>query len=688
MHSSGTFVRLVALLATTCLAACGGGGSTTLPPGGEVGSVKSVATAKATFVFTIPKAPVHSSATNRSRKPLYLSALTASIQLGLTSASAGLPVPNDPSVINTPAGGGPCVASASSLTCTLTASLPVGTDALTIGSYDQPNGAAGGGNRISQQTTTVTIVQGAVNGPPAAGFAITLDANPGAIAVTPPSAGVSGSVGAGFTLGGASAVQFGVTISDADGTALTSNVIPGSPVLSASSTSAKFGVSVTQSPYALVITPAGSSGSGTITLRAAPATSTSGLGTGSTLSFSVSYAAQANLVAIAGSDSSGGNQIDLYTFDGTSFSSSPYGIVPNSALTPYGATSLAFDASNELYLFDDNNNAIVKIPGSQLNATSGQTKTAITDDIHAGNGLVSNFTVAADGTMAVANPFGSTDQIAAFAPGATTHSLGTTYAQVNGHYLRGDDAAILRTATGTVFGYGVVVVPDDGDAVGNTITAFFPAQISIVQPAATITGSTAITCSPGTVACDTYDITGLATETSQDVGLLWDTPDQQLLFVDADNGSIAQYAFSGGALGAATTVGSFTGRLVSGAPVAFAVSRNGFLAVAYADAGGNEFLKVWDNENPRQVVAKYNPLALGSGFSVAALAFLGDNSPVIAGGPNDNALFVYNVSTGAQTATVVGAGLQAGSATAGGVTGQSVSRRIAGRRRFGAPWRR
>jgi hypothetical protein len=688
MHSSGIFVRLVALLAMTCLAACGGGGSTTLPPAAQVGIVRSVATAKATFVFTIPKAAVHSSATNRSRKPRYLSALTASIQLGVTSASAGLPVPNDPSVINTPATGGPCVASGSNLNCTLTASLPVGTDALTIGSYDQPDGAAGGGNLISQQTTTVTIVQGAVNGPPAAGFSITLDASPGTLAVTPPSSGVSGSVGAGFTLSSASAAQFGVTINDVAGTSLTSNAIPGSPVLSASSDSAKFGVSVTQSPYALIITPTGPSGSGTITVTAAPATSTSGLGAGSSLSFSVSFTAQPTLVAIAGSDSTGGNQIDLYNFDGTNFSSTPYGIVPNSALTPYGATSLAFDASNELYLFDDNNNAIVKFPGSQLNATSGQTKTTITDDIHAGNGLLSNFTVAADGTMAVANPFGSTDQIAEFAPGATTHSLGTTYAQVNGHYLRGDDAAILRTANGTVFGYGVVMIPDDGDAVGNSITTFFPAQISIVQPADTITGSTAITCSPGTIACDTYDITGLATQTSQDVGLLWDTADQQLLFVDADNGSISQYAFSGGTLGTATTVGSFTGRLVSGAPVAFAVSRNGFLAVAYADASGNEFLKVWDNENPRQVVANYNPLTLGNGFSVAALALLGDNSPVIAGGPNNNALFVYNISTGAQTATVVGAGLQAGSATAGGVTGQSMSRRITGRRRLGAPWRR
>ncbi len=390
-------------------------------------------------------------------------------------------------------------------------------------------------------------------------------------------------------------------------------------------------------------------------------------------------------MAIAGSDSNGGNQVDIYTYNGSSFSATPYGIVPNSALAPYGATSLSFDASNELYMFDDNNNAIVKIPGSQLSATSGQTKTTITDDINAGNGLVSNFTVAPDGTMAVANPFGASDQIAAFLPGATTHSLGTTFAPSSGHYLRGDDAAILRTPTGA-FGFGVVMVPDDGDATGNNISTFFPAQIAIVQPLDTIAGSSAITCSPGAFGCYSDTIAGLPTETSQDVGLLWDNADQQLVFVDADNGTVSQYAYAAGSLGAATSVGTFVGRLQSGAPVSFAVSPNGYLAVAYADASGTEYLEVWNSQ--RQLLANFSPLSLGSGFSVAALGFLGDNSPVIAGGVNDNALFVYNINTGAQTATVVGAGLQAGSVTAGGVTGQSVSRRIGGRRHRIVPRRR
>jgi hypothetical protein len=287
--------------------------------------------------------------------------------------------------------------------------------------------------------------------------------------------------------------------------------------------------------------------------------------------------------------------------------------------------------------------------------------------------------------MAVANPFGASDQIAAFAAGATTHSLGATFAQSGGHYLRGDDAAILRTAAGA-FGFGVVLVPDDGDATGDNITTFYPAQIAIVQPLDTIAGSSAITCSPGSITCYSETIVGLPTETSQDVGLLWDNADQQLVFVDADNGTVSQYAYSAGSIGAPITFGSFVGRLVSGAPVSFAVSPNGYIGVAYADANGNEYLEVWNNQ--RQLVAQFGPLLLGSGFSVAALGFLGDNSPVIAGGVNDNALFVYNINTGAQTATVVGAGLQAGSVTAGGVTGQSVSRRIGGRRHRIVPRRR
>ncbi len=110
----------------------------------------------------------------------------------------------------------------------MTVKLPIGSDALTFTTYDANNGAAGGGNLLSEQKATVTIVQGVANGPGGA-FTIVLDANAAIMTVNGSGSCQNGPVGSSFGSVGTTPVTFSVAYTDPHGNTI---VAPGLPKLS------------------------------------------------------------------------------------------------------------------------------------------------------------------------------------------------------------------------------------------------------------------------------------------------------------------------------------------------------------------------------------------------------------------------------------------------------------------------
>jgi hypothetical protein len=374
------FLRLVSLrgigpllAATIVLAGCGGGSHAIPAP--SVGSPSSPnQTAPATFVISVPRQ--QGSIASDKRSPRYITSATQSIRLNVTlvNGSAATFTPVVANVSSCPADPG----NSSNFQCTVSAGVPIGTDTLSIGTYDQPNA---GGNLISQQFTTVTVKQGVANGPPAAGYTFTLDANPKTITVAPPGTGVvcphnPVQAADSCTINGTSALAFTVTVSDAHGTIIANNSIPGSPLLSASSgTAGVASVSAAQNPYAVTITPSGTSGSSVITVTANPSTGTSQL---ASTQFQFTVQTVPSLLALGQATSTLG-QINVYTLSASAFAN--YGVIPSSALGTYTPAQIGFDTANDLYMFDNNNNAILRFPSSQLSLSSGQTFTTITNGI-------------------------------------------------------------------------------------------------------------------------------------------------------------------------------------------------------------------------------------------------------------------------------------------------------------------
>jgi hypothetical protein len=138
-------------------------------------------------VFEIPLPAKTSSGT---RRPQYISAAVQSIKITLNTvngnaAPSGI-TPLVASVTSTSNDCGVDSAYPGNYKCTVRNSLPPGSDALTIQTFDVINA---GGHVISQQNYTANIIAGQSS----SFSSITLDAAPGAITVTMPGAGVSGS---------------------------------------------------------------------------------------------------------------------------------------------------------------------------------------------------------------------------------------------------------------------------------------------------------------------------------------------------------------------------------------------------------------------------------------------------------------------------------------------------------------
>jgi hypothetical protein len=240
----------VALVAALLLASCGGGshGSAPTPAGGGSGAL-----ANAKFAFTIPAASAAPAASGR--EPLYIPASTASLRLSVTaSTEPGFSGPLTQTLNVTPGASGATynctTVAAGNYTCTTTFPIPPGTDTLTITSFDAANA---GGQLLSQQIVAETVVAGAANDFTAS--PITLDAAPGSVTVTPPGAGVTGSVATGFTVTGLSAVVFGVQALDSHGTAFSGQ--PGTPSLKVVSSAPAVATAALNGPPAtqLTLTP-------------------------------------------------------------------------------------------------------------------------------------------------------------------------------------------------------------------------------------------------------------------------------------------------------------------------------------------------------------------------------------------------------------------------------------------------
>ncbi len=337
-----------------------------------------------TFTFTIPRASAHVAA-NR-RQPLYLPATTLSLKVTLVTVGGVAPSPpSSPTIVNVSG----CTVTSGGYTCTVPVGLPIGTDVVLVQSYDA---AGASGNLLSQQNGTFTVVAASANN-----FTMTLDAKPGAMVVS--GAGCSGSPVA-CTTSGTNAVSLTVTVADAHGTALATNTIPGSPVISVvSSNTAIATVTATQTPYGLTVTPVGI-GTATIAVTAHPASGTSGL-TATTLSFNFVVAPQLSGPSGVAFDSAGNiyvantaaNNVKIFTSAGvaspiaggviTTGLSGPWGVAVDSA----GNIYVANRTSNNVKIFTSTG-AVSPIAGGTISGLNTPYGVAVDG---AGNIYVANF---------------------------------------------------------------------------------------------------------------------------------------------------------------------------------------------------------------------------------------------------------------------------------------------------------
>jgi serine/threonine-protein kinase len=420
------------------LASCAGGSApssaTAGAKAGNPGSPGAIAAAgvvPASFTFVIPLPSSH--AATRSRKPQYLpaTALSLEVQLVTVNGSAPTPVPS-PTIANVGSGVSGCTATTGAYTCTVTIGLPVGIDAVLVKSFDA---ASAGGNVLSQQNGMFTVVSGSANS-----FTMTLDASPGAIAVTPPNGTTCSGSPLVCTVSGTSALAFTLTVADAHGTLLANNSIAGSPVVSVvSSNTAIATVTATQASYGIGLTPV-AAGTASIAVTASPATGTSGL-SATTLTFTV------NVVALA----------QVTTFAGSTTSGSLNGIGTNASFSnPQG---VATDGAGNVYVADTRNNAVRMV-------TSAGVVTTLATGFNNPGGVA----VDTGGNVYVADY--SNNVIKKVTPGGVVTTFATGFSQPNG------------VAVDTL---GNVYVADEGH---NKISEISPAGVVSTLAGSGTSGST------------------------------------------------------------------------------------------------------------------------------------------------------------------------------------------------------
>lgn len=347
---------------TLVLASCSGGSTSSTVAANAIpvpGVSKAAHVVPASLTFVIPR--TSSSPAGKGRKPQYLPATTASVQITLVQVNGSAPSPTPSPTIVT-VSGSTCTTSNANYTCTVPLGLPIGSDVLLVQAYDAANAT---GNMLSSQQRTFTIAAASTNN-----LSMTLDAKPGAITVTPPIGTTCSGSPLTCTITGAGAQSFTVSIADAHGTALTNNSIAGSPALSLASNSTAIATSggATLSPYGISLTPVGNGTAG-ITVTAGPATGTSGL-TATTFTFNVNVALPI-VTTLAGNTTHGSNN------------------ATGTAASFYNPFAVAVDAVGNVYVADSTNNEIRMVTASGAVTTfAGSTTPGDAD----GNGTSASFT--------------------------------------------------------------------------------------------------------------------------------------------------------------------------------------------------------------------------------------------------------------------------------------------------------
>jgi hypothetical protein len=643
-------LRNVFLLGTCALlAACGGGGSHSLPvPGATTATSPQQSNLQSTAVhFFIPK-PGAAPLSVTTRKPAYITSSTQSIKITVMAINGAPPNPlptqsiNVTSTSGSPTTPGQCGTdpnNAGNIECTEAVSLPLGNDTLSLQTYDGPNAT---GNIISSTAASIDVLQGQANT-----ISVTFSADLSSIAATSTSVGVGGTSLIGFTITVLSTVNFAVSVNDGHGSPITGSGVPGTPTITvASGTPSCASVSApTQTPYAFTLTPAAAGCTTQITV-----TATDALGTISTM-FNVTTAS--TLVA-AGEAGVASGQVDLFTLTGSTFGA--YGRIPASVLGTFTPAALGFDGTNELYMFDNNSNVILEFPATALAQTSGQAlPTPITSGITGGNGLFSTFGLARDGSMAVGNagaPSAPLNQISAFAPRATAPSLTLALGGPQiGYFYRAGASTVLTDTNGNAFAYGAALESDNGTVGDNTsATMFGTGAVTIVSASSVVSGSSAATCGPGSIPCFALTLTneagGAIGQLDAFPGLIWNRFNQELVFFDNTTGIISAYPYSAGTFGAPSQIDTYIPTDTTAVVATYAVSSDGHLAVATADASGNTILKVYDATNAPAASWSF-PLSSGVPYAVFGLSFLPNDTLIVAGGydvPADQ-LLAYHVTS-------------------------------------------
>ena len=140
------------VLVAVTVAALAGCGSAPVPHSPSTlvpGAANSAATAPAAVSVTIPRGDGTSA---QARRAQYISAQTQSVTISVDGAT--------PVVVDTTPSSPGCSEEAGGLVCSTIVDAPLGDVTFTVATYDQLDGA---GNRLSESTTTMTIVAGVTN---------------------------------------------------------------------------------------------------------------------------------------------------------------------------------------------------------------------------------------------------------------------------------------------------------------------------------------------------------------------------------------------------------------------------------------------------------------------------------------------------------------------------------------------
>jgi len=514
------FGSAAVITSLTFLAACGGGGShssaipVTQPTNASTAPTYTGPRSPASVTITIPSTAAAPSANRRA--PQYVAASTRSVAVQVLSVN-GASVSDAAVATNVTPGTAPCsTVSGGNYTCTLTASLPLGSDTIQIGTYDA-TGATG--NLLSQNATTHTIVQGQANQIGTSASPITLDANPGALSVVALS-GPSGTYPT-FTQNGTGTATFTVTDADAHGTAFGTQ--PGIPTITHALATGT-GASASISGTTLSVTPP-SSGSTTVVVDADPAgtqdvttTLSSAVSAGAT-SFTVASASgisvgqnlvldyeglsgstllqeavkvtgvsgsTINLASALAHAHASGAAVRHYSDNLTSAAALFTMTVVQSVIAPvgaYGTTSKAlvfntsfvqqtgtlssttaaynfarFDASDNLYIGDQANYTVYRTPFSTSSGFGSTTTYSGIPPSASQNGNIS-FDVSTNGALVVENSLGVTPQLDVYAAGQSSSPATFTTSTLNAATWETateygfPTVAILADTSGTPWGY-------------------------------------------------------------------------------------------------------------------------------------------------------------------------------------------------------------------------------------------